>query len=136
AGRDDGDRDRLRARLARELGPEKIRRERRRVDRYTDPRPEVDQRAEMVLVRMGDHHPRNARPFLLEIRDVGEHDVGAGRVLLLEGDAEIDREPRPVAARTEAVETEVHADLAPPAEGQEDQLVLICALAHAPTVAT
>ena len=41
-----------------------------------------------------------------------------------EGDAEIDRDPGAIVARAIAVEGEVHADLADPAERQEDQFVL------------
>ena len=50
----DGDRDFRRVRLAGALGLEQGRRERRHVDRHLELRPEIDQRAEMVLVRMGD----------------------------------------------------------------------------------
>ena len=52
--RDDRDRDPRRARLARRAWLEQAGGEGGRVDRHLQPRPEVEQRAEMVLVRMGD----------------------------------------------------------------------------------
>ena len=47
-----------------------------------------------------------------------------GRSACGEGDAEIDRQPGAVVGAAVAIEAEVHADLADPAERQEDQLVL------------
>ena len=50
---------------------------------------------------------------------IGRHDIDAGQALVGEGDAEVDHQP----LAAEAVEIEVHADLAGPAQRQEDQLV-------------
>ena len=46
-----------RVRLAEALGFEQRRRERRREDRDLEPRPEMDERAEMILMRMGEDDP-------------------------------------------------------------------------------
>ena len=53
-----GHRNFRRARLARALGFEQRGRERRGIDRHLQLRPQIDQRAEMVLVRVGEHECR------------------------------------------------------------------------------
>ena len=46
------------------LGLEQRGGERRRVDRAAQPRPQVDQRAEMVLMRVGEHEAGEIAPLL------------------------------------------------------------------------
>ena len=56
--------------------------------------------------------------------DVRHDEVDAGQVVAGEGDAEVDREPVLAALRAEAVERQIHADLADAAERREDEFVL------------
>ncbi len=76
-----------------ELGGEQAGGEGGGVDRHAEPRPEVDQRAEMILMGVGDDDAGEIRALLLEVGDVGKDEVDAGKVGAGEGDAEIDREP-------------------------------------------
>jgi hypothetical protein len=94
--------------------------ERRGVDRAAEPRPEVLDRAQMVLVGMGQHQADHVlAPVLDEVR-VGQDDVDARRRLVAEGDAAVDDQP----LAADAVEIEVHADFAGAAQGQEHQGVI------------
>ena len=71
-------------------------RERRRKDRHVQPRPEIEQRAEMILMGMGDDDAGEILALLLDKADVGQNQVDAGQMLVRgEGDAEIDRQPLP-----------------------------------------
>src|SRR5690606_29884104 len=89
-----GNRDLRRARLAFAFGAKQRGGERRRVDRDLQPRPQIDERAEMVLVRMGEHDGGEVATLLLQVADVGQDDVDAGQMLLRrEGDAAVDRQP-------------------------------------------
>ncbi len=54
-------------------------------------------------------------------RDVGQDEVDARQRRVREGDADIDDDPLARARRAEAVEREVHADLADAAERHEDE---------------
>ena len=67
--RHDVDRDFRRARLALPLGLQQRRRERRRIDRHVEPRPQIDDRAEMVLVGVGEDEAE--RCFAAPRRDSG-----------------------------------------------------------------
>ena len=77
------DRDLRRARLACELGLEQRRGERRRVDRHLQLRPEVHQRAEMVLVGVGEDDAGEVAALLDQIADVRQDQIDARQVLLL-----------------------------------------------------
>ena len=78
----------------------------------------------MILMRVGQHQPGEIAPLLDEERDVRHDQVDAGQVVARERDAEIDREPRALAAVAEAVEREIHPDLADAAERREHQFRL------------
>ncbi len=118
-----GDRNHVGAGLARRLGMKQTGREGAGIDRHAQARPEIEQRAEMVLVGMGDDDAFEVLALFLEEGDVREDDVDARQVLMREGDAEIDGDPALSVSGTVAVEREVHADLADPAEGHEDEFV-------------
>src|SRR5215831_2669227 len=123
AERHDGDRDRGRPRLALLLGLEQRGGERRRVDRQLELGPEIEQRPEVVLVRMGEHETEEIAALLHEIADIRQNQIDAGQRIVTEGDAEVDRDPLPTLLVAEPVDREVHADLADPAQGREDELV-------------
>ena len=94
------DRNVRRARLARALGLEQRGGERRRIDRHLQPRPQVEQRAEMILVRVGEHDAGEVVALLDQIADVGQDQIDAGQMLFRgERHAEIDRQPVAAGAR-------------------------------------
>src|SRR5437868_10745669 len=76
----------------------------------------------MVFVRVREHKPDEIAPLLYQEGDVRHDQVDAGQVLAGERHAEIDREPRALAAVAEAVEREIHPDLADAAERREQEL--------------
>ena len=81
-------------------------------------RPQPGDRADVVLMRMGDHKPDQfVAPFGDE-RRVGHHPVDFRRFRPAEADAAVDRQPAPVAA----IEIQIHADFTRPAQGQEGEI--------------
>ena len=80
------------------------------------------QRAHVVLVGMGEHEADDVAPLRDQIADVRQNEIDAGEVLLAgKGDAAIDNEPLAPALVTEAVEREIHSDLADAAERRENE---------------
>jgi len=91
--------------------------ERRRVKRNVEFRPQVDQRAHMILVSMGQHQADEVFSLLDEIADVRQDQVDARQMLLGgKGNAAVDDQPRPLSAVAEAVDRKVHSDFADAAE--------------------
>ena len=96
-----------------DLVAEEAARQRRRVDRHArELREDVRQRADVVLVRVGDEERLDVGAALLEIGDVGDDEVDAEHLLVGEHEAAIDDDD------LVAVLEDVHvlADLAHPAE--------------------
>ena len=93
------------------------------VDRKLEPRPQVEHRAEMVLVRVCEHDAENVFAHLDQIADVRQDQVDARQVIAGKCHAEIDDDPLPPAFVAEAVEREIHADLAHPAERRKNEFV-------------
>ena len=89
------------------------------VDRAAQARPEVADRADVVLVGMGQDQPGQVLAARLDEGGIGHQHVDPGRAGPGEGDPEIDHQPLSVMA----VEVQVHADLAGPAERQEVEFV-------------
>ena len=78
----------------------------------------------MVLMGMGEHDAGEVLALLFEEADVGQDQVDARQMLLRrERDAAIDRQPLPAALVAEAVDREIHADLADAAERREHQFL-------------
>ena len=77
----------------------------------------------MILVRVGEHQAEDVAALLHQITDVRQDQVDAGELIVGEGHAEVDRDPLPPALVTEAVDREIHADLADPAERCENKFV-------------
>jgi len=70
------------------------RREWRRVDRYPQARPQLGERAEMVLVCMGEQDADQIRAFGLDEGDVRQDQVDAGEMLLgRKADATVHHQP-------------------------------------------
>ena len=123
AERHDVHRDLRRVALALALGFEQGGGERRRVDRQLEPRPQVEQSAEMFLVRVREHDAEKVAALLHQIADIRHDEIDAGERVVGEGDAEIDRDPLPALFVAKAVDREIHADLADPAERGEHELI-------------
>ncbi len=87
-----------------------------RIDGAAQSRPEVMDGAEMIFVRVGEQQADDVIATRLEIARIGRHDRHTGRVAGCEGDPEIDHQPSAAVRRSVAVEVEVHADLAGPAQ--------------------
>src|SRR5947207_4709137 len=73
---------------------------------------------------MGEHDALEVPPLGLEKANIGHDQVDAGDLRVGEGNAHVDAKPFPPAAGAEAVQREVHADLADAAERHEQKLVV------------
>ena len=94
AKRNDFHGDFRRAGLARAFCVEQCGRERRGIDRQLQPRPQVEQRAEMILMRMGEHQAGEVLALLHEIANVGQNQIDAGQMFLCrKRHAEVDSKP-------------------------------------------
>ena len=94
--------------------------ERRRVERHAEIGGKIGDRADMVLVAVGQDDAEQVLPPPLDEVEVGQHEVDAGIGGIGEGQAEVDHHPFAVAA----VEIDVHADLARAAERAEEEFVV------------
>ena len=130
ARRHDGDRDFRRVALGGAFGLEQRGGEFRRIDRAFQPRPEIDDGAEMVFMGVRQHQPDQVLPLLHQKADVGHDGVDARQMFFVaEGDAEIDREPGALLAVAETIDRQVHADLADAAERRKGEFVS-CAISQ------
>src|ERR1035437_7697441 len=125
AERHDRDWNFRRARLARALGRQQRGGERRGIDRNLQLWPQIEDRAVMVFMRMGEHQADEIFALLHQIADVGKNQIDA-RQMLFRGKrhAEIDRKPDAAALVAQAVDRQVHTDLADAAERREHQFLL------------
>src|SRR5262245_27535090 len=97
--------------------------ERRGIDRELEPRPQVEQRAEMILVRMGQHEAEEIVPFFHEMANVRHDEIDAGQRLVGKSNAKIDRDPLPALLVAEAINREIHANLAGAAKRREHEFI-------------
>ncbi len=119
-----GDRNFRRIALGLAFGLEQRGAELRRIDRASQLRPEIDDGAEMVLMGMRQHEAHQVLPLFLKESDVRHDQIDAGQMLLVtEGDAEVDRKPGALLALAEAIDRQVHADLADAAKRRKGQFV-------------
>ena len=94
------------------------------IDRTFQARPEVDDGAEMIFMGVRQHEADEVFALLFQKADVGHDEIDAGQMFLVaKGDAEIDREPGPLMAIAEAVDRQVHADLADAAQRRKAQFI-------------
>ena len=77
----------------------------------------------MILMGVGEHEAEKVAALLHQIADVGQDEIDAGQRIVGKGDAEIDRDPLPAVLVAEAVDREIHADLADPAKRRENELI-------------
>src|SRR6185437_12610396 len=113
---------RLALRLA--FGLEQGGAELRRIDRAFQLRPEVDDGAKMILMGMREHEANEVLALFLQKADVRHDQVDPRQMLLVaEGDAEIDGKPGALVAIAEAIDRQVHADLADAAERCKGQFI-------------
>src|SRR5579863_6860804 len=77
----------------------------------------------MILMPVRDDEADEVALDLLGELRIGQDDLDARPLRLGEGEAAVDHQPFAPAPRAEAVEREVHADLAQPAKRYENQFV-------------
>ena len=123
AERDDVDRDLGRARLGQAARLGEPGGEARHIDRRAEPRPQLGQRADVILVGMSDDNADQILLRFFDEGDVGHQQIDAGQVLAGEGETDVDHQPFAGARRAEAVERTIHADLAETAKRSENQFV-------------
>src|SRR3569833_2011118 len=113
ARRDHGHRDLGWVTLGRAFGLEQRGADFGCVDRAFEPRPQIDDGAEMVFMGVRQHQPDQVVALLFQEADVRHDQVDARQMLLVaEGDAEIDRQPGALVTVAEPVDRQVHAALA------------------------
>ena len=78
----------------------------------------------MVFMGMGQDEADQVLAFLFQEADVRHDGIDAGQMLLIaKGHAEVDREPGPLMTVAEAIDRQVHADLADAAERRKGQFI-------------
>ncbi len=124
AGRHHRDRNFRRIALGSAFGLEQSGAEPGRINRAFQLRPEVDNGTEMVFMGMGQHEADEVFPLFFEEADIGHDEIDAGQMLLVaKGHAEIHRQPGALMAVAEAIDRQVHADLADAAERRKGQFI-------------
>src|SRR5690606_3391984 len=121
---DNGDRRLRSPAVLRELGAQHARGERRRINRRTEPVPQIDHGAEVVLVSMSEDDAFEGAALLLDEAQIRQHHLDAGLVLLSKRKAEIDHQPSTVILGPNAVKVDVEANLTETAKSQEYDLIL------------
>ena len=121
-GLDDVKRNLVAQSLLVELAADQAGGEARGVERHAEIGGEIGDRADMILVAVGQHDAEQVPGLALDELEVGQDQVDARISGIGEGQAEIDHHPFAVGA----VEIDVHADLAGSAEGEEKKLVAGC----------
>ena len=122
---DDPQRNLGRARLAEPARLGESGRKARHIDGRAKVRPKFGERADVVLVRMGDDDADQILLRLLDETEVRHDEIDARQVLTGEGDAEIDHQPLARVFGAVAVQGAIHADLAQAAERDEHELAVI-----------
>ena len=79
----------------------------------------------MVLVRVRNDEPDQILPHPLDETEIRHDEIDAGKIVARKGDAKVDHQPFPRPRRPVAVKRAIHPDFAQPAEGYENELVLI-----------
>src|SRR5215475_13846688 len=77
----------------------------------------------MILVRMSQHQAEEIAPFFHEIANVRHDEIDAGQRLVGKSNAKIDRDPLPALLVAEAINREIHADLAGAAQRREHEFI-------------
>src|SRR5262249_8205122 len=78
---------------------------------------------EMILVRVREHDAEKIAALLLQVANVRHDEIDAGQRVVGESNPEIDRDPLPAVLLAEAVDREIHADLADPAKRSEHEFI-------------
>src|SRR5579863_10756714 len=95
-----------------------------RIDRAFQPRPKVDNGAEMIFMGMRQNETDQILPLLLKKADIGHDGIYPRQMLLVaEGNAEIDHEPGALMPFAKTIDRQVHADFADTAKRCECQLI-------------
>src|SRR5436190_5617509 len=83
--------------------------------------PKFEQRAEMILMRMGEHEAEQVAPLLDEITDVRQNEIDAGQIIAGESDTEVDRDPLPLARWAKSINGDIHSYLAGTSERRKNK---------------
>ena len=97
----------------------------RHVDRRAEVRPELGERADVILVRMGDDDSDQIPLHLLDEAEVWHDKIDAGQLRACKGHSEIDHQPLARVCRSIAVKGAIHADLAQAAKRGEHELAVV-----------
>src|SRR5690606_14820136 len=97
--------------------------ERRHPDLLLEPRPQIQQRAIVVFMRVGDDDTSHLVQLAFDETGIWQHEIDSRKRCIREGHANVDDDPLARPRRTEAVEGEVHSDFAYAAQRAEDELV-------------
>ena len=96
-----------------------------RIDRHTQLIPEMPQRANVILMAVGDHDRLQPVGALNEPRQIGEDQIHPRcRIHIPKSHAQIDKDQTLLAGLPVAVDIGIHAHFPRPAEGQVDQSVV------------
>ncbi len=124
AGRHHGDRNFRRMALGGAFGLEQSGAEFGGVDRAFQLRPQIHDGAEMVFMGVRQHQADQILALFFEKADIGHDQVDPRQVFLVaEGHPEVDREPGALVTVAEAIDRQVHADLADAAERRKGQFI-------------
>ncbi len=104
------------------LGFKQASREWRCIDGRLQTRPEIEQCAVVVFVRMRDDDAAQIVLFSFEKTNIRENKVRARMFRSGKAYAHVDHDPFTIVFRAKAIHGEVHADFADTAERQEDKL--------------
>src|ERR1700682_3923894 len=85
AERNDVHRNVGRARLPLPLGRKKRSSKGRCMDRNLELRPQIDESAEMIFVRVGEHEAEKIASLLDQIADIGENEIDPRQIVAGEG---------------------------------------------------
>jgi hypothetical protein len=77
----------------------------------------------MIFMRVRKHDAEEIAALLHQIADIRKNEIDAGQILATKGDAEVDGDPLPASLIADAVEAEIHTDLAHSTERREDEFV-------------
>src|SRR4029434_9307362 len=93
-----------------------------RVDWHLQARPKVEQCPKMILMRMSENQASDVVSLFHQVADIGEDQINARKMFLRgKGHAKVDSQPSASVLVAEAVNRQIHADLADPAQRGKQQ---------------
>ena len=102
-----------------QLGGDQFGGEGRRIQRHAQIGGEIGHRADMILMRVGQHDAQQVLLAFLDELQIGENQFGAGVFVGAKGHAQIDHQP----LASGAIEVDVHANFRRSAQRAEQQFI-------------